>query len=155
MVEPTLKKLASAPSTEGRAGELLPLTVTKLAAPRQRDGAIDRPRITGQIDAGAGTALTLVAAPPGYGKTTAVRAWCASRRVASSWVTLDAGENDPFRLWMYVATAIDRVRRASGSLRYDSCAPWAHRSKAPSMSCRTGSLDSETRSSSSWTTSRP
>ena len=35
---------------------------------------------------GAGAALTLVAAPAGYGKTTAVRAWCAGSETALAWV---------------------------------------------------------------------
>jgi ATP/maltotriose-dependent transcriptional regulator MalT len=56
----------------------------------------------------------LVAAPAGYGKTTAVRAWCAGRDSASAWVTLDASDNDPVRLWRYVATAVDRVREGLG-----------------------------------------
>ena len=59
-------------------------------------------------------ALTLVAAPAGYGKTTAVRAWCASLDASVAWVTLDAGDNDPVRLWRYVATAVDRVRSGLG-----------------------------------------
>ncbi len=66
------------------------------------------------LDAGADAALTLVAAPAGYGKTTAVRAWCASREAALAWVTLDGGDNDPARLWTYVATALDRVRDGLG-----------------------------------------
>ena len=38
------------------------------------------------LDVGADAALTLVAAPPGYGKTTAVRAWCAEQASALAWV---------------------------------------------------------------------
>lgn len=53
--------------------------------------------------------MTLVAAPPGYGKSTAVRDWVASRDTAFAWVTLDEGDNDPVRLWRYVTTAIGRV----------------------------------------------
>jgi LuxR family maltose regulon positive regulatory protein len=68
----------------------------------------------GALDAGQGAPLTLVAAPAGYGKTTAVRAWCASRGAALAWVTLDDGDNDPVRLWRHVATAVDRVRSGLG-----------------------------------------
>ncbi len=59
--------------------------------------------------------MTLVAAPAGYGKTTAVRDWCADRAGALAWITLDAGDNDPGRLWRYVATAVDRVRPGLGA----------------------------------------
>ena len=75
---------------------------------------VDRPRLRQALDAGDDAALTLVAAPAGYGKTTAVRAWCASLDAALAWVTLDAGDNDPVRLWRYVATAVDRVRPGLG-----------------------------------------
>ena len=71
----------------GHPAELWPLAEAKLAAPRQRAGLVDRPRILRALDAGAETALTLVAAPPGFGKSTAVRAWCANRSTAHAWVT--------------------------------------------------------------------
>ena len=61
------------------AADLWPLAEAKLAAPRQRSGLVDRPRIMQALDAGADAALTLVAAPPGFGKSTAVGAWCATR----------------------------------------------------------------------------
>ena len=73
-----------------------------------------RPRVMRALEAGADADLTLVAAPAGYGKTTAVRAWCAGTETAFAWVTLDAGDNDPARLWTYVATAVDRVRDGLG-----------------------------------------
>jgi LuxR family transcriptional regulator, maltose regulon positive regulatory protein len=86
----------------------------KLAAPSRRAGTVLRPRIMHALDAGEGSALTLLAAPAGYGKTTAVRDWCASRQAAFAWVTLDAGDIDPVRLWTYAATAVDRVRAGLG-----------------------------------------
>ena len=63
---------------------------------------------------GKAVPVTLVAAPAGYGKTTAVRAWCAARRAAPAWVTLDGGDNDPVRLWSYAATAVERVHEGLG-----------------------------------------
>jgi len=96
------------------ADELPPLAEAKLAAPRRRSGIVPRPRLVEAIEAGADAALTLVAAPAGYGKTTAVRAWCARRETALAWVTLDPDDNDPVWLWTYVATAVDRVRGGLG-----------------------------------------
>ena len=66
------------------------------------------------LDVADDASLTLVAAPAGYGKTTAVRAWCSGVDAALAWVTLDVDDNDPVRLWWYVATAVDRVRRGLG-----------------------------------------
>jgi LuxR family maltose regulon positive regulatory protein len=98
----------------GAVDERPPLAEAKLAPPVLRPEVIERPRILRGLDAGEQPALTLVVAPPGYGKTTAVRAWCASRDAPLAWVTLDAGDNDPVRLWTYVATSVDRVREGLG-----------------------------------------
>jgi LuxR family maltose regulon positive regulatory protein len=103
----------------GRGGAAVPeaqppLAEAKLAAPAVRRGTVDRPRVRSALDAGGDSVLTLVAAPAGYGKTTAVRAWCDSHDAALAWVMLDSGDNDPVRLWRYVATAVDRVRQGLG-----------------------------------------
>ena len=93
----------------------LPLLVeAKLALPSMRQGLVDRPGVRRALDVGREASLMLVVAPAGYGKTTAVRAWCASLDAAVAWVTLDAGDNDPALLWRYVATAVDRVRPGLG-----------------------------------------
>ncbi|HEY7603583.1 MAG TPA: LuxR C-terminal-related transcriptional regulator [Gaiellaceae bacterium] len=91
-----------------------PLAEAKLASPRLRSDLLERRRVLQAFDAGVDPALTLVAAPPGYGKTTAARAWWASTGSSLAWVNLDAGDNDPVRLWTYVATAVDRVREGLG-----------------------------------------
>jgi LuxR family maltose regulon positive regulatory protein len=95
-------------------GDLLPLVEAKLALPRQRPKMVERPRLLRALYAAGEAALTLVAAPPGYGKTTAVRAWCARQPAPVAWLTLDAGDNDPVRLWWYLATAVDRVHQGLG-----------------------------------------
>lgn len=94
--------------------EVVPLAEAKLAAPRLRAELVERPRLSVALDAGQGRAVTLVAAPAGYGKTTAVRAWCAARGAAPAWVTLDVGDNDPVRLWSYAATAVERAHEGLG-----------------------------------------
>ncbi len=94
--------------------EELPLAEAKLSPPRQRRGIVDRRHVCRILDAGEDAELTLVAAPAGYGKTTAVSAWCAGRARPLAWVTLDAGDNDPVRLWRYIATGVDRVRQGLG-----------------------------------------
>jgi LuxR family transcriptional regulator, maltose regulon positive regulatory protein len=91
-----------------------PIAEAKLAAPRLRADAVPRPRILEALDGVHEAAAALVAAPPGYGKTTVVRTWCAQREAALVWVTLDATDNDPTRLWSYVATAADRIRNGLG-----------------------------------------
>ncbi len=90
----------------------VPLIEAKLEAPRLRAGTLDRPRIRRAL--GVDAVLTLAEAPAGYGKTTAIRAWCATRDDRLAWVTLDGGDNDPSRLWTYVATAVDRIHPGLG-----------------------------------------
>jgi ATP/maltotriose-dependent transcriptional regulator MalT len=90
------------------------LAEAKLAPPAIRGCIVGRPRIDRVLDAGLETALTLVAAPAGYGKTTAVRAWSARRRTPTAWVALDADDNEPAALWTYVAAAVDRALPGAG-----------------------------------------
>ena len=55
--------------------------------------------------------LVLVDAPAGFGKTTLVAQWRSSelehRRFA--WLSLDAGDDDPGRLWWHVVSALERA----------------------------------------------
>jgi LuxR family maltose regulon positive regulatory protein len=51
--------------------------------------------------------LTVVAAPPGFGKTTALAEWRESRadgRVA--WLSVDADDDDPRRLWAHMLASL-------------------------------------------------
>jgi LuxR family maltose regulon positive regulatory protein len=41
------------------------------------------------------TRLTVVSAPPGYGKSVAVAGWVAQRAVPCAWLTLTGDANDP------------------------------------------------------------
>ncbi|HEY2631787.1 MAG TPA: LuxR C-terminal-related transcriptional regulator [Solirubrobacteraceae bacterium] len=77
--------------------------------PRVRPRMIERPRIFSGLAGEGGSALTLVAAPAGYGKTSAVRAWCAVEGARVAWVTLDVGDNDPAVLWRYIGVAVNRA----------------------------------------------
>lgn len=85
---------------------------TKLFAPRARDAHVDRPRLKERLDRGAKTRLTLISAPAGFGKTTMLAEWVASRAAgstATAWVSLDAADADATSFWTYVATSIQRA----------------------------------------------
>jgi LuxR family maltose regulon positive regulatory protein len=105
---------------------------TKLAPPRSRAGGVARPDLLARLDAGLARRMTLVSAPAGFGKTTLLAEWAASRAPApgqpgllaapAAWVTLDPGDDDPVRFWSYVLSACrgwgDAVgRQALGALR--------------------------------------
>ena len=60
-----------------------------------------------KLAAGLDTDVVLVAAPAGYGKTTAVCQWLPHQPLPSAWLTLDPADNDP---WLFVAGLIAAVR---------------------------------------------
>jgi LuxR family maltose regulon positive regulatory protein len=86
----------------------------RLAPPRQRRGLVARPRLSRVLDGGREASLTLVVAPPGYGKTIAVEQWLAERGHDAAWVRADARDEDPVRLWASVAAAVERTRPGAG-----------------------------------------
>ena len=97
-----------------RTPAIPPLIETKLGPPRARPGLVVRPRLLDQIDRFAPVALTLIDAPVGFGKSMLVESWLARTGGAVAWVSLESADNDPARLWTYVATAVDRIRPGLG-----------------------------------------
>ncbi len=93
------------------------LLMTKLYVPPARSSMVPRPRLTDRLNAAVRSRLTLIVAPAGWGKTTLLSAWHADpSRVAKpvAWVSLDAGDNDPVRFWIYVITALNRLHADIG-----------------------------------------
>jgi len=68
---------------------------------------VERPELISYL-ADATVKLILVAAPPGFGKTTLVAQWRVSpvNGTAFAWVSLDRDDNDPSRLWWHVVSAL-------------------------------------------------
>ncbi|MCY1160042.1 MAG: hypothetical protein MOP51_3067, partial [Citricoccus sp.] len=68
-------------------------------APDPRTGSISRPRLQAALEAAtAQHPVTIVAAPSGYGKTTAVATWAASHAGAVAWLSLGSADSDPVML---------------------------------------------------------
>ena len=89
---------------------------TKLAVPAPRPGLIARTGLQALLQRGLEAKLCLVDAPAGSGKTTLLAQWCATAgagRVA--WVSLDEGDNDPTRFWVYVVEALRTVEPGVGA----------------------------------------
>ena len=87
-----------------------PLLETKLHVPRWRRGLVARPVLSERLSRGAESALTLVSAPAGFGKTTLLAEWLAvaaagGRSVA--WLSLDQRDNDPASFWTYLVAALN------------------------------------------------
>ncbi|HWM15766.1 MAG TPA: LuxR C-terminal-related transcriptional regulator [Microbacterium sp.] len=95
-----------------------PLLTTKLHVPTRRPASVPRPRLIDRLSRPA--RLILVAAPAGFGKTSMLTEWLASRddsRVA--WLSLDERDNDASLFWTYVLTAFDRVEPGVGAAALD------------------------------------
>ncbi len=90
------------------------LLATKLHVPGPRPGFVPRARLAEQLDAGLGRGLVLVCAPAGYGKTALLADWARSGQRPASWLSLDAGDNDPARFWRHAVAALERVRPEVG-----------------------------------------
>lgn len=94
--------------------EQLPYTYkllsTKLALPRPRQSYVPRESLLSRLDEGLERKLILLSAPAGFGKTTLVSKWIATRSElreppSVAWVSLDAGDNDVALFWRYVIAA--------------------------------------------------
>ena len=92
----------------------LPLLGTKFHVPAARVGQVRRARLVERLERGASGKLTLISAPPGFGKTTLLAEWLAQdggeRDIA--WLSLDAGDDHPATFWRYLTGAFARVRPA-------------------------------------------
>ena len=86
-----------------------PLLETKFHLPRPRRGLVARPRLSERLSRGAESALTLISAPAGFGKTTLLAEWLEAAAVEGrsvAWLSLDRGDNDPAVFWTYVVAAL-------------------------------------------------
>jgi LuxR family maltose regulon positive regulatory protein len=89
-----------------------PLLETKLHVPRWRRSLVTRPRLSERLSRGAESALTLVSAPAGFGKTTLLAEWVAAAAAGGrsvAWLSLDQRDNDPALFWAYLVAALNTV----------------------------------------------
>ena len=109
---------------------------TKLAPPRLPADRVPRPSLLARLDEGLAGKLTLISAPPGFGKSTLVAEWLQERLETGdvrsahrtdpispisnpqslhfAWLSLDPGDNDPVRFWRYLITACRAFDAALG-----------------------------------------
>lgn len=99
---------------------------TKLYAPRPRINLLHRQRLAALVQTAMGQArILLLSAPAGSGKTTLLASTLAAGSSRGhidpeagprlAWISLDEEDNEPFRFWLLLCAAIDRL--APGAAR--------------------------------------
>jgi LuxR family maltose regulon positive regulatory protein len=91
------------------------LVATKLAPPAVRANCVMRPRVMTKLNAAVTKPLTVVSAPAGFGKTTLVVAWNATRAQPCAWLALEPADNDPARFFAYLIAALQTRDPAIGA----------------------------------------
>jgi len=106
--------------SRGRADTYDPVLTAKVTVPDLPGWAVARPRIDKLIADGTRGPLTLVAGPPGAGKTMAIAAWAAAscNPAALAWLTVDGRDNRPRVFWSYVVAALRRAGVAVPRVRF-------------------------------------
>lgn len=91
----------------------------KLEPPRLHLDAVRRDRLLAHLDAGIGVPLTLLLAPPGFGKTTLLAQWHAHLlercTVDAAWLSLDEDDAEPGRLLAYLGLALGVTAGEAGA----------------------------------------
>ena len=88
---------------------------TKLHLPFTRPELVSRPRLQARISEGLSRPLTLITAPPGFGKTTLVASYIASCGLPIAWLSLDKEDNQVERFLNYLVAALQEADQEIGS----------------------------------------
>jgi LuxR family maltose regulon positive regulatory protein len=99
----------------------------KIGVPALPLGLISRDVLMTEFGRAAEADVTLVCAPAGYGKTTLLSGWAERRkpggRHAVAWLCLDAHDNDPFRLWSGILSALRSIDEIGAGDRLAGLSP--------------------------------
>jgi LuxR family maltose regulon positive regulatory protein len=81
----------------------------KLQIPVVRQKLAPRIRIDKELNEGLEGKLTLLIAPAGYGKTTAVVKWTEQLDIPIVWFSIDNLDNSFKRFWCYLIAALETI----------------------------------------------
>ena len=96
-------------STAPPLGGTLRLRSTLLHRPAPAERALTRSCLCAQLDEGLGCALTLVSAPPGFGKSVLVNQWSHTLDRRCAWLSLDSSIDELRWFLAHLVAAIDLV----------------------------------------------
>ena len=103
------------PPTPGAAISF-PILKTKLHIPPLPSRRVTRQTLLAQLDKISEKSLTVISAPAGFGKTTLLAEWIrlTLTPLSIAWLSLDTGDNDPYRFLEYLVAALDGVAENLG-----------------------------------------
>jgi LuxR family maltose regulon positive regulatory protein len=89
---------------------------TKINIPRARIDVVMRPRVMKILDEGLErpSALMLISAPAGYGKTTLVLNWMHGLKQRTAWLSLEAEDDNLARFILYLVAALRKIHSGFG-----------------------------------------
>jgi LuxR family maltose regulon positive regulatory protein len=90
------------------------LLKTKLVIPPLRDDLVSRPRLLKKLDEGASKKLSVLSAPPGFGKTTLLSEWIHKKKILAAWFSIDEKDNDPVSFLTYMIAALRTINENWG-----------------------------------------
>jgi hypothetical protein len=109
---------ADAVDRRGGTPLVVALLESKYRVPSLRPTAVARPRLAERLSATLRSALAVLSAPAGFGKTTVLTEWLATvpaDAACVAWLSLDHRDNDPVLFWTYAVTAVQTVADGVGA----------------------------------------
>jgi LuxR family maltose regulon positive regulatory protein len=85
------------------------LLKTKYSKPGSNKHLLPRQVLNHKLNDSLNHKLTLITAPAGYGKTTAVLKWLEMITLPVAWLSLDTDDNDALVFWRYFCAALDSI----------------------------------------------
>ena len=92
---------------------------TKLNPPLIRSDIVDRPHLLARLERDVRRALTLIAAPAGYGKSTLAAQWLEASSLPGVWISHDEADNNPRTFLGYVVAAVRRLESRACARTHD------------------------------------
>ncbi len=89
------------------------LLTTKFYIPPPGENLVLRQRLMQRLS-DSSCILTLLSAPPGFGKTTILSTWLATLPNTPAWVSLDEDDNQPVHFWSYLIGALEKAAGETG-----------------------------------------
>ncbi|HET6394583.1 MAG TPA: LuxR C-terminal-related transcriptional regulator [Blastococcus sp.] len=110
------------------------VSVGKTVVPALPAGFTPRPALRQRLDGATPTQVVVVSAPAGSGKTLLLADWVRQDEgLRTAWISLDADDNDPRRLWSAVLASLLAVSSPARGLRLQRIAAAAERAEGDDL----------------------